>query len=504
MRKKSLVRNIVSLIALTVLLKGLGFLNRILIAYFYGTTELTDVFYNAFGFVESIVATMTASLTVAVTNIYIENKKTKDNDIFVSTLVLVISIIMLILSMAVFVFTIPLGRILAPGYVNEEGKLFGQTLWILSLSFPFQGIIAVYSSVLQAEKRFTPVKLTGTISNIITIGFVIVMAGRYGINALVISYFIGTILNTAFLIFSSRKEVHFTFKISKEVIQWKRLLRMMVPLLIATAAHEINLMIDRSIASNIAVGAVSALSYSCLLYLFVENVIINSLVMAIFPELKENAVEDKQKQIAIHTNNTLFFGVALLTPIALWTIFNASLLTKTVYMRGNFDDSSLVLTSAALVGYMIGLPFLAIRNICTQVFYANGNTKTPVIYNLIGIGINIVLDFILPYFIGLIGITLATSISIAFSGIALLYNSSKINSWIFDKNMRREIRLLIISNCVCGMLFYVTSRLSNNIVIVLMCFLVGMVFESIFLILFGSKKMKDLLMNIRNGLNRKG
>ena len=45
--KKNLANNIFLLITLTLLLKCIGFVNRIAIAYHFGTSNVTDIFYNA-------------------------------------------------------------------------------------------------------------------------------------------------------------------------------------------------------------------------------------------------------------------------------------------------------------------------------------------------------------------------------------------------------------------------------------------------------------------------
>ena len=497
MNNKSLTKNIILLFFLSLVLKGLGFVNRILIAYYYGASELTDVFYNSTGFIESIVATLTASLNVAIANVYLENKK-EDNNLFVSSLVNILSILMLVLIVLVCFSSSLLSKLLAPGYSSEESALFARTLWILSLTLPLQTIIAVYSSVLQAEKEFTPVKLTGAISSALTIVCVVILSKQSGINALVISYILGTIVNAWFLSFRLRGAVHYSPKINVEALQWKKMLKLMIPLLIATAAHEINLIVDRSIASKLSIGAISALSYSCVLFLFIENVIINSLVMAVFPELKEQAIEKNNHLIASKTNTVIFIGELLLIPITTWTVLNATDITRIIYMRGSFDNSSLNLTSLALVGYTIGLPFLAIRNISMQVFYANNNTKTPVKYNLIATGLNIVLDFILSYYWGIIGITIATSISIAISALFLFKKVSLENKSVFDRKMKHEYLILLIASIVSGLFYFFVNSIIVSFTLKLLTFLVGILLEVAILALLKSQ----IIYSMFNSLNK--
>lgn len=456
--KKNLANNIFLLITLTLLLKCIGFVNRIAIAYHFGTSNVTDIFYNASGFIDSISSIVLASLSVGVINIYINNKRENRNDKFISDLILICFTMMLIMSCVLFCLSDHIAYFLAPSYSSTNISELGKMLKYLSICFPFQGLIAVFTSILQAEKNFTPVKMVGTVSSMVSIICVILLTNRLGVYSLVVSYVVGIVFNTIILWYSSKKIFNFSFTRICYSDDLKKLLVLIGPLIIGIAAHEINLIIDKSIASGFKMGAISALSYSCVLYLLVENVFINSIVTALLPELTQNVANNKAIDGSV--GKVVVFTELLLIPIfVIMFCFSTDIITL-LYGRGNFDEYSISLTSVALKGYVIGLPFLGLRDIYMQVFYAFGNTSIPVKVNTISVVINIILDFVLSKYYGVMGIAIATSVSIAFSGIILtLFSAMR-----FKGIMTKEQKMFIGTECIIAVLLMAVGRFTSNFI----------------------------------------
>lgn len=442
MNNKKLANNIVTLIMMTLILKGMGFVNRIIIAYFFGTTSETDIYYTASGFVDSIASILIASLTIGIINVYITSKG--DKNIFVTNLAIISTILMMTIGIVIVIGSTNVSNVLAPAYDNDERLQLEKILRVMTISFPFQGIIAVLSAVLQAEKRFMPVKLLGSITSIINIFCLILFAKKIGTNSLIVSYVIGVITNALFLIFNSRKYIKlkkFKCIINDDI---RKLFVLIIPVAIGTAAHEINLIADKSIASNITNGAISALSYSCVLYLFVENIINNSIVTAAFPEIMEIKKQGGHNEVASITKKVICLAESLLIPIVLCMFATAEDITKIVYMRGSFDEKSSLLTYQALKGYVLGLPFLAFKDVLTRVFYSYDDTRIPVFINLCGVTINILLDIFLSSMWGIFGIAISTSISNLFTSILLFNFIKKYNGYIKMSEYKKDFIIFIL------------------------------------------------------------
>ena len=71
----SIKKNVIWVIFLSIFLKGIGFLNRIVIAAYFGATVNTDAYYVATGLIEGILSIVLASASVCLIQIYISASK---------------------------------------------------------------------------------------------------------------------------------------------------------------------------------------------------------------------------------------------------------------------------------------------------------------------------------------------------------------------------------------------------------------------------------------------
>lgn len=280
----------------------------------------------------------------------------------------------------------------------------------------------------------------------------------------------------------------------------KKLLVLIFPLLMGTAGHEISLIIDKAIALRVAQGAVSALSYSCVLYLMVENVVINSIVTAIFPEMAEKTSSNDIPAMAKSTQKIIWFAEYLLMPIVVCAIFNSKEIVRIAYMRGRFDETSLKLTSDALVGYMIGLPFLALRNIITQVYYAYEDTWKPVIISLTAVVINICLDILLSDFLGVLGISAATALSIAVASIWLLCDVKRYNKEINNLYMKKEIMIILTVLILSIIINIIYCKFIKGILGIILNIIILMIMECVTLKIFKSGFYVEISMKLKRSL----
>lgn len=460
-KKSGIIYNVLVLIIFSILLKGIGFVNRMVTAFYFGTSEKMDVFYNVSGFIEAITAIILAGLTVGIINIYLKQDKDRKNE-FISNTIIYTLAIMSIIIVIMLVFSNVVSELLAPGLRGEMRVYMNTLLKIMSIVFPFQALITVFGAVLQAEEKFKQIKLSGAISSGLSIICIILFNGLIGENSIVIAFILAYVINSIYYIYNARNKFSFKPKYVFRDSNLKKLLLMTLPLLVGQAAHQVNLIIDKSLASTITVGAVSALSYCTVLYLFIEGVFINSIVTVIVPKFAKSVNNNAHNQVAASTRKGIVGIVCLLALITIFCVFNSDTIIEIVYMRGNFNQKSLELTSSALKGYVIGLPFLAIRDIMNSVYYAYGDTKYPVFANIVSVCVNIVLNFLLYKDFGLMGITLATSISNMVSALLLLLNAKKHNKDICDRMLIKELFFILVSVCIQSGSWYIIIKFIND------------------------------------------
>jgi putative peptidoglycan lipid II flippase len=101
----------------------------------------------------------------------------------------------------------------------------------------------------------------------------------------------------------------------------------------------------------------------------------------------------------------------LTIPASLGLMMLSEPLIALLFQHGEFTPAATEITQAALTFYAIGLPALAAIEILSRGFYALGDTRTPVLFAVIALAINLVLSIALVGTFEIRGLTLAVSLA---------------------------------------------------------------------------------------------
>ncbi|MBN2314608.1 MAG: polysaccharide biosynthesis C-terminal domain-containing protein, partial [Sedimentisphaerales bacterium] len=157
-------------------------------------------------------------------------------------------------------------------------------------------------------------------------------------------------------------------------------------------------------------GAVSQLFYSQRLYQLPLGVLGISLATAIFPVMSSDAARKDFDAL----NRTISRGirgavfVALPATAGLWLVRH--LVISVIFERGRFTASDTTLTAGVLLFYSVGLCGFFMQQIVTRAFYSMQDSKMPARSALIVVGVNIVLNLTLIWFMGTAGLALSTAL----------------------------------------------------------------------------------------------
>ena len=198
--------------------------------------------------------------------------------------------------------------------------------------------------------------------------------------------------------------------------------RLILPVMIGVSVNEINVLVDKTLASNVSVGGISALNYAYSLIMFVQGIFAQTIASVYYPSITRKAQEEGSLGLQKIIGDAVFGILTLLIPIAVLSLLLASPIISVLYGRGAFDDNALHLTVSAFVGYAIGIPFYGIREILSRVFYALHDTRTPTKNAIWGMICNIIMNLTFSPLLGVGGLALATSLSSVITSILLLWS----------------------------------------------------------------------------------
>jgi putative peptidoglycan lipid II flippase len=269
---------------------------------------------------------------------------------------------------------------------------------------------------------------------------------------------------------------------------------------------QINKIIDRSLASMVCEGGISALSYASIINNAVQEILVTGIITVLFSNCAAWVAKGEYDQVKAKLSNVLNVLIMVLLPATFGVIILSKPIVTLMLARGEFDSASIAMTSGALCFYTSGLLFLAVRDTLVKVFYAYKNTRTTTVVSIIAICVNIVFNFLLHSLIGLNGLALATAISAVFNAITLYILLRK---QIGDFGLRVSIRTVAKSLLACvimtALVLVVKSQIMDWPVLLglLLCVCVGIVSYFFIALLLRIDPLILILKKMKRSPNKK-
>ncbi len=157
----------------------------------------------------------------------------------------------------------------------------------------------------------------------------------------------------------------------------RKILQLMAPALLGVSVAQISLLINTQIASHVAVGAVSWLTYADRLMEFPTALLGVALGVVLLPQLSAARGRQDEQGYSDMLDWGLRLVLLLALPCALALLLFPRGLLAVLYHYGAFSADDLAMTALALQGYGVGLLGLVGIKVLAPAFYARQDVKTP-------------------------------------------------------------------------------------------------------------------------------
>ena len=383
-----------------------GFVRDILFANYFGASSSTDAFFVAFkipNFFRRLFAEGAFSQAfVPVLQEYRLNKSHLLSE-FIQNILGNLFVVLLVITLLGMYFSSELTYIFAPGFADDNAKL-SLTSEMLFVTFPyllFISLTAMCAGIFNSYDRFILSGITPVFLNLSLIVFTIFSSSLFVIPVISLSYGVLVAGVVQLLIqlplmyklgFLKMPKINFTNHGSIKVI------KLMGPAIIGTAAVQINLLIDTIVASLLVTGSISWLYFSDRLIELPLAVFGIAISIVMLPVLSEHFQKKESGLYSSTLSKSIKLSMLIAIPSMVGLIILSSSIISTLFMYGNFDLLDVNMTVLSLITYSLGLPAFIFLKILVTAFYSRQDTKTPVIYSLIGITINVMFNLAVLYF----------------------------------------------------------------------------------------------------------
>ena len=397
LRGVSLLRSasVVSLFTLASRVTGLA--RELLIAALFGASALTDAFNVAFripnlfrrlfaegAFSQAFVPVLAAT-------------RAEHGDERTQT---AIDSVAAVLAWVLLAFSI-LGVLLAPMLVwllasgLRQGPGFDAAVTMTRWMFPYIGfmsMVALSAGILNTWKRFAVPAATPVLLNVCMICAAWLLApwlasqGVDAIYALPAGVMLGGLLQLLVQVPALRRLgllPHIRLSWGAIRAAWRneatrRILRLMGPALLGVGVAQISLLINTQIASHLAAGSVSWLSYADRLMEFPTAMLGVALGSVLMPQLAAAKATCDGERYAAMLDWGLRLVLMLALPCAAALLVFAEPLVSVLYHYGAFTDRDVQQTTLSLTGYGVGLLGLVAIKVLAPGYYASQDIRTPV------------------------------------------------------------------------------------------------------------------------------
>ena len=387
----NLHKTLATIFGMTMMSRVTGLVRELLVARAFGASAYTDAFFVAFR-IPNLLRRLFAegAFSQAFVPILAEykNKKgdaaTKDLVDHVATLLIWTLVLTSLLGIVASPFIV---YFMATG-LQSDPDAFKVSVAMTRLMFPyiaFMSFVALAGGVLNTWREFRVPAFTPVLLNLSFIAASLFLAPhlQQPIYALAIAVIVGGILQVAIQIPPMRKigmlpKISLNPMLATRDPGVRRVLRQMVPATFAVSVAQISLIINTNIASRLANGSVSWLSYADRLMELPTALLGVALGTILLPSLSKAHADNNSAEYSalLDWGLRLTFLLAMPAAVALATLSEP--LTTTLFHYGKFDAQSVAMTGRALIAYGVGLIGLILVKILAPGFYARQDIRTPV------------------------------------------------------------------------------------------------------------------------------
>lgn len=459
-------KTVAAVIIITILSKLLGFVREVSLSYFFGASEITDAFNIAQTIPTSVFSFIWIALFTSFIPIYnrilSEGSKHKA-DRFTSNLLSVVVLLCASLAGVVIIFAVPVVKLFASGFSDGTLKLAVSLTRISITGIVISAVIYIFTAMMQIRNSFLVPALIGIPANLVAIASY-ALAGSDS-RILAIGIVIGLSLQAFFLILAAKKagfRYTRTFKPGDRRI--KELLIFSIPVIIGVSVNQVNVLVDKSIASGIAVGGISALGYAQVVNGFVQGIFVEPVSSVMYPSISRMAADGDMETLSETLGNAVVYVLLMILPAMAGILVLSGPITRLIFQRGAFSDEAAILTSTALFFYSIGHGAYALRDLTSRTFYALGDTGTPMKNSIFGMVLNIILNIVLSKYLGIGGLALATSIAAIVTAFILLISLGRRMPMAALRRKLGSIMKITVSSAVMGSIVWFTYVLMEQII----------------------------------------
>ncbi|SFI88166.1 murein biosynthesis integral membrane protein MurJ [Paenibacillus sp. UNC496MF] len=362
----------VILVIISALSSLLGILRESQISYLFGMSAETDIFYIG-AIIPDLISNMIANICL---NVYMRqyemSSDKKDFTVSVLAMFLICATAIIIAAWAVFPF---LAHLMAPGLNGEQLQDLVHISRIMIVSIFFSVLCFVATVTMNINGKFYLTGITSLIQNTSLIVLTFFFYEKFGFYGLAWSYLGANAIRALLILPAGWKDMKGRIKLKKSY----RVMRHLPQISLNEIVLNMQIFVERSLASTFNGGTVTALYYAGKINALPNNMLINSVITVMYPkiikETKDNQGEAASRTI-ISTLRIILFCLAF---CGCYLIIFRQPVTSLLFEYGKFNAEDSRTVASLFVFYAPAVLLNGAAQLFMKVAYAIGKVTSVLV-----------------------------------------------------------------------------------------------------------------------------
>jgi putative peptidoglycan lipid II flippase len=409
-----------------------------------------------------------------------------------------------------------LADLFANGYRGRPAE-FERTVGLTRMVFPyifFMGTAALGTAALNAKRRFGVAAFAPGLLNVAFLAAAVALPARLagaGIDrayAMALGALLGGLLQVVAqwpalrrIGYASRPIIDFDDKGVRDVLS------RIAPMTFGIGVYYVDLVLSRRFLSELGTGAQSYFSWAMRICDFPQGIFVMALSTAALPSLATLAARGHEEELRLTYAHGMRLAMFVAIPASVALVSFGEPLVVLLFEHGRFDAVASAETARALVWQGGAIWTVAAVRQTVPVFYALGDTRTPVVVSALDLGAFILLAVLLRGPLGHVGISVAVAGSSAVQMVLLLWALRRKLGRVGMASIARSTLRTLVAALVAGAAAWGASTLAASPLSgprrALPGLLAAVVFAGVFLLAswgVGSPELDGLVRGIRRRL----
>ena len=340
--------------------------------------------------------------------------------VLASKMMTLAAVFMSLVSLLGVIFAKELIGVLAPGFAPQDAAF---TVLLTQVMYPFillVSLAALAMGMLNSRNVFSAPAMASSFFNIGSIAGGVLFGwlidptfGRKALLGLALGTLLGGLLQLITQ-FPSLRRAGFGFRLD---FRWRdpgiqKILALMVPSVVAASAVQVNVLINTGFAAHVGESAVTWLNSAFRLMQLPIGVFGVAIATVTLPVISRIATDADTSLFGPTLGRAMRLAVFLTLPAAVGLWFLSDPIIGLIYEHGKFLPVDTRQTGFALRFYALGLVSYSCIKILAPAFYAINRKWTPMLVSFVSIALNVALNYLFIFHLGLEhrGLALSTSI----------------------------------------------------------------------------------------------